>query len=99
MGSKAPVNGGTGGVALLFQGLDSAAQDQVVGISASEAPAADDTELDLGHVEPASMLGGVVELQALDQLPGLGWGKGLVQRPRPMGVEIVQDHPDDLGLG
>ena len=48
--------------------------DEVFGVvnSAIQALAAEYADLDLDHVEPAGMLGGVVELQALQNSPGFG---------------------------
>ena len=45
------------------------------------------------------MLGGVVKLQAFHDAPGFGGGKGLVQLRHAVGVQIVQDHADDGGVG
>ena len=48
---------------------------------------------------PTAMLWGVVELQALQYPPCLHRGKGLVQRCRPVGIEVVQHDPNPLRLG
>ena len=61
--AETPVDAGLSFVALLFQGLDLAAEGFLIGDALFEAAAGEDTEFDLRHVEPASMLGGVVELQ------------------------------------
>ena len=47
--------------------------------SAVQALTAQDADLDLDHVEPAGMLGGVVELKAAQNAPGLGGRKGLIE--------------------
>ena len=40
-----------------------------------------------------------MELQAFEHAPGFAWKKGLVQRGRLMGIEVVQHHADDLSIG
>ena len=51
--------------------------DEALGVvdSAIQALAAEHADLDLDHVEPAGMLGGVVELQTLQNPPSLGGRK------------------------
>jgi hypothetical protein len=44
--------------------------------SAIEAPAAQDADFDLDHVQPAGVLEGVMELQATQNAPGFGGRKG-----------------------
>ena len=48
--------------------------DEAVGIvdSAIEALAAEHADLDLDHIEPTGVLGGVVEFQAAQNSPGFG---------------------------
>ena len=60
-----------------FPGVDLAAEPVWVAESpvwvadsAVQALAAEHADLDLGHVEPTGMLGGVVELQAAQNPPG-----------------------------
>src|SRR5215213_9559390 len=57
------------------------------------------TQLDLGHVQPTAMLGGVVDLQPVSQALGLGWREGLVERGGRVRVEVVHDQHDLLGVG
>ena len=45
------------------------------------------------------MLGCVVKLQPLGDAPRLSRRKGLVQRRHPMGVEVVENHPDHWDIG
>lgn len=45
------------------------------------------------------MLWRVMPFEAFDQAPGLGGGKGFVERCGGMGVEIVLDQDDRLGFG
>jgi hypothetical protein len=48
---------------------------------------------------PAAVLGGVVQLQPIGQPPGLGRWERRIQRRRGVGVEVVLDQPDLLGVG
>ena len=56
-----------------------------------------DTELDLCHVEPTTVLGSVVKLQAFAYSPSLLGLEGFVEGSWFVGVEVVQHHPDLLG--
>ena len=77
--AETPVDASLSFVALLFQGLDLAAEGFLIGDALFEAAAGEDTEFDLRHVEPASMLGGVVELQPPRYAPRRRRRKGLVK--------------------
>ena len=76
--AEAPMNGGSGGISLPFQGLDFPAEGGLVGDTPPQAGSRQDAELDLGHVEPTAVLGRVVELQPFYNPPGLRGGEGLV---------------------
>ncbi len=67
--------------------------------AAVEALAAQHSDLDLDHVEPAGVLWGVVELQATQDAMRLGRGEGLVEGARRVGRQIVLYHPDAVGVG
>ena len=66
--------------------------------AAVEALAAQHADLDLDHVEPAGVLGGVVELQAAQQAVGLGRREGFVERAGGVGRQVVEHDADQLGL-
>ena len=55
--------------------------DEAVGVvdSAIQALATEHTDLNLNHVEPTGMLGGVVELQAAQNSPGFGGRECLIE--------------------
>ena len=99
--AEAPSDAGLTLVSLQFKGLHLPAEGILIGDALSEAVAREDTELDLSHIEPATMLGGVVKLQPPRDAPRLRRRKGLVQRRRAMGIEVVQNHSDhrDTGVG
>ena len=79
---------------------DLAAQGVEVGDATVEALAVERAQLDLGDVQPASVLGSVVDFEALGQALGFSRRKGLVERGDVVGVEVVDDkaHLDRLRI-
>src|ERR1700738_1717247 len=75
VGCEHPSDAGAGGVSVPFPGVDFAAEPVWVVDSAVEALAAQHADLDLDHVEPTGMLGGVVEFQPAQNSPGFGGRK------------------------
>ncbi len=70
-----------------------------IGNAPVEALSRQDGQLRFRHVEPASMLRGVMPLEALgDPSCFVGW-EGLIERGRGMGVEVVLNQHDGLGAG
>ena len=51
-----------------------------------------------GEVKPTAVLGRVVPFEALDQPPGLGRRKGLVEQCLAVDIEIVLDQHDGLDV-
>ena len=78
LGSKPPVDGGLGGIALPLQGLDFPAESGLVGDTLTEAGASQNAKLDLRHVQPTTVLGCVVKLQPFHDAPGLSSGESLI---------------------
>ncbi len=78
LGSKPPVDGSLGGIALPFQGLDFPAEGGFVRDTPPEAGASQHAEFDLRHVEPTAVFGCVMKLQPFYDPPGLSGGKGHV---------------------
>src|SRR5580704_10364245 len=78
-GCEHPFDACAGGVPLFLPCGDFA--DEAVGVvdSAIQALATEHTDLNLNHVEPAGMLGGVVELQAAQNSPGFGGRECLIE--------------------
>ena len=89
MGCEPPVYGGSGGVALGLISADVPLQGFFVGVTSLEAGSGQHAELDLRHVQPATVLGGVVELQALGDPPGFGGREGLIEGRSAMSVQVV----------
>jgi hypothetical protein len=67
--------------------------------SAIQALARQDADLDLDHVEPACVFGGVVELEPSQNPHGVSWRERLIQGAGGMGRQIILDEPDDLASG
>ena len=66
------------GVAGELPGVDLVLQRPRIGDAAIQALAREDADLDFGHVQPAGVLGGVVELDPAQQP-----GSGALARARP----------------
>ena len=86
-------------VALHLPRVDLVTQRVKVRDSARQALAGKHTELDLGHVEPAAVLGGVMERQAAQETVRLLGREGLVERRAVMRVQVVHDQVRLFGFG
>ena len=96
---ESPVYGRSGLVSFCLQGRDLATESLRIGDTPAQDLPGQDTELDLCHVEPTTVLGSVVKLQAFAYSPSLLGLEGFVEGGWFMGVEIVQHHPDLLRPG
>jgi len=67
------------GISLAFPCGDLSLEDVAVVDAAIEALGSQDADLDLDHVEPGSVLGRVMELQATEDAVSLGCGEGLIE--------------------
>ena len=94
MGGEPPVYDGGGLVALAFERRDLPSQQRFIADPAVQTLPAEYAQLDFSHVQPASVNGCVVKLQALGYAARLGRRKCLVERAQLVGVEIVQDQPN-----
>ena len=72
LGSEPPVNGSSYRVPLRHAGTDGSFQAIFISVASAQAGPDQHAELDLRHIQPASVLGSVVELQPLGNAPGLG---------------------------
>ena len=79
-GGEPPVYDGASIVALAFERGDLPFQQRFIADPAVQTLPAEDAQLDLGHVQPASVNGCVVKLQALGYAARLGRSKCLVER-------------------
>src|ERR1700678_696605 len=85
-------------VTAFLPGGDFLGQRLLVGDTSLETSPRQDAELRSSHVQPTAVLWRVVPFEPLNQPAGLGSGKGLVERRRLMGVEIVLHQHDFLRL-
>jgi len=83
-------------VAGSFPGGDGSGQGIPVGQALAQTLPTEDAELALGDIEPASVLGSVMDLELVGQVLGFGRGEGLVERGRAVGVQVVHDQDDPL---
>ncbi len=74
-------------------------EDGHVGDSAVETLLLEDAQFGLGHVEPTAVFGCIVELEAFHQATCFIGGKGLVEGSGLVGIEVVVDQYDFVGLG
>src|SRR5204862_3070775 len=63
-----------------------------------EALAAQHSDLDLDHVEPAGVLGDIVELQPAQHASRFSGGEGLVERTSRVRRQIIEHDPDAVGF-
>ena len=70
-------------------------QDVLCWNPAVEAPSGQHRQLALRHVEPAAVLRCVVDLQPLGHTGWLHRLKGLIQRRKEMGVQVVRFSPEN----
>ena len=76
LGCEHPIDAGSGGISLLLPGGGLGDETRVAFDAAVKALAGEDADLDLDHVEPARMLGDVVELEAAHYLGYLNLAPG-----------------------
>src|ERR1700678_1561568 len=94
VGCEHPLNTRAGSVAVSFPSCDFGDEADLCGDTPVEALAAQDADFDLHHVEPAGVLGRVLELQPAQHAARFGGRKGLVQRAGRVCRQIVQDDGD-----
>ena len=95
---EAPLYGALGRVALRFPRTHFLGKRFLVGDALIQTLASEHRELDLGHVQPRAVLGCVMNLQLTSDAPSLGRDERFIQGGGGMGVEVVQNQNDLLGL-
>src|SRR5260370_24095236 len=98
VGWKASVDGAALSIALRLQSGKVLSQDLHALHPARQAPSCENGDLDFGHVEPAAMFGGVMELDALQDASCFGRLKGFIEGSGRMGIEIVLHNAHILGM-
>src|SRR5512132_2922520 len=99
LGGEPPVHAAASRVAGRLPRGDLPREGHLVGQPPVQALPGQHTQLDLGHVQPAAVLGCVVQLQPVGQPLGLRRRERRVQRRRRVGVEVVLDQHDHVGVG
>ena len=85
---ESPVYGRSGLVSFCLHDRDLATESLFIGDTPAQDSPSQDTELDLCHVEPTTVLGSVVKLQAFAYSPSLLGLEGFVEGGWFMGVEV-----------
>lgn len=78
-GCEVPVGLSVPDISVAFPGGDFVDEALSIGDAAIKALGRQDAEFGLRQIEPAAVLWGVVPLEAFDQPPGLGGGKGFIE--------------------
>jgi hypothetical protein len=89
VGCEYPFDAGTFDVSLLLPSGDFADEVFWVVDSAIQTLTAEHADLDLDHVEPAGMLGGVMEFQASQNSPDFGERECLIEGASRVGRQVV----------
>src|SRR5579871_2133519 len=98
-GGKLPVDGSLFLVALGFETPDGQIKLGRVANALFKWTTGQDAEFDFSHVQPGSMLRGVVKAQPRQNMPGQGRLKGLVQGCGTVRIEIVQNQVNTARAG
>src|SRR5258708_18444592 len=91
LSGKRPIDAASCGIALALPRLKLAPGSGLVDQAPCEALALHDADFDLGHVQPARMLGCVVKLHAAQQRAGACATQHFLEARAKMGVEVVQN--------
>jgi hypothetical protein len=77
-------------IAIVLRNFDFMPQHRHFVHSTVETLPRKNTQFSVRHIQPTAMLGRIVDLQPLPQSPRLDGGKGFVQCPTGVRIEIVQ---------
>ena len=89
LGSKAPRDGAALCIALSLQSRNAFTQDLHALDAPRQAAAGKNSDLDLGHIEPAPMFGGIMELDALQNASCFGRLEGFIQGSSGVRVQVI----------
>src|SRR5712692_10195482 len=89
LGGKAPREGATSCIALCFQGGNALTQDLHALDAPRQAAAGKNSDLDFGHIEPAPMFGGVMELDTLQNASCFGRLEGFIEGSSGVRVQVI----------
>src|SRR5438093_3584127 len=85
-----PIDGGARFITLSYPGVGLSSEGLSVRYAPAQALALQHRQLQLSHVQPRAMFGGVMPFQLIRYPLGLSRLKLLVQRPGTMNVEVVR---------
>src|SRR5450830_462361 len=94
LSSECPLDGAPLGVSALLPSGYLGAERGPIGQALAKALTLQDTNFDLRHVEPACVLGRVVEFNASQQGSCLPDPEHVLEALAEMGIEVVQDEMD-----
>jgi len=83
LSGETPIDGSPALVALMLQGLNLLSESLFIDDATTQDPSPQVAELDLYHVEPTAVFGGVVKLQTPGDAPSSSGREGLVERSSP----------------
>jgi hypothetical protein len=89
MGGKAPRDGAALSIALGLQSGDALAQVLHTFHPTRQTPPGKNTDLDFGHIEPATMFGCVMELHSPQNPSGLSRRESFIQGRSGMRVQVI----------
>src|ERR1700722_13162395 len=98
VGGEHPVDSSAALVSLRLPDVDLGDEPVAAFDAAIETLAFEHADLDLNHVEPAGVLGRVVELKPPEHAPRFGRWECGVESGSGVGGEVVEDDADELGL-
>ena len=97
-GGKTPGDGAVLGIALSLQRGNALPQDLHVLNPARQAAPGKNGDLDLRHVEPAPMLGGVMELDPLQNASCFSRLEGFIESGWRMGIQVILHDAHVVGM-
>ena len=97
--SEVPLDGPLFGISRLLPGINFGLQKFSTGNASIQALAGEDANFDLGHIQPARMLGCVMELHAAQEFLGSARSQHIVEALSEVGIEIVQHQVNSTRLG
>jgi len=98
LGGEAPIDWARVSIACVFPSRDFLRQRLLVRNAAVKALTREDTEFNLCQIQPTTVLGGVVKLQAVENTTSFRGWKSFVKGGFNMSVEIVLHHPHGNGI-
>src|ERR1700752_2475207 len=97
-GRELPIGFGVMGIAVSLPWGDLTDEEFLVGDAASKTLRRQNGEFGFRHIEPTAVLWRIMPFEPLDEPSCFVWRKSLVERCGFMGVEIVLNQNDFLGV-